>query len=66
MISGIEQIENRREANPEIPAVYLVSALPYVVDILISDMNRRKYQSFHLLWTSSKSRVRAMYCINTM
>jgi syntaxin-binding protein 1 len=50
---GIDNIENRRDPNPELPAIYILSSQAYVVDCLMADLERQRYQCCHLLWTSS-------------
>ncbi len=48
----IEQIEQRRPMNREMDALYLLSPLPYIVDCLMADLERRRYRRSYLVWTS--------------
>lgn len=49
---AIEKIEDRREPNPEMEAIYILSPEPHIVDCLLADFDRRRYKCAHLLWTS--------------
>jgi syntaxin-binding protein 1 len=51
-IATIERIENRREPNPEMDAVYILSPEPHIVDCLLADFERRRYCRAYLVWTS--------------
>lgn len=51
-ITHIEQIEQRRQTNKDIDAVYLLSPQPHIVDCLLADFEKRKYRRAHLIWTS--------------
>lgn len=51
-ITNIEQIDQKRPMNPDMDAVYILSPLPYIVDCLMADFERRRYKHAHLLWTS--------------
>ncbi|KAI4602992.1 vacuolar sorting protein VPS33/slp1 [Pestalotiopsis sp. 9143b] len=51
-IANIERIEDRRELNPTMDAIYFVSPLPYVVDCLVHDIEARRYKKSFLLWTA--------------
>ncbi|CAI6090888.1 unnamed protein product [Clonostachys chloroleuca] len=51
-IATIEKIEDRREPNPEMEAIYILSPEPHIVDCLLADFDRRRYKCAHLLWTS--------------
>ncbi|KAG8628632.1 hypothetical protein KVT40_002497 [Elsinoe batatas] len=51
-ITNIENIEDRRQRNPEIDAVYLLSAKPHIVDCVMADFEKRKYRRTNLIWTS--------------
>lgn len=50
--TDIERIEDRRELNPTMDAIYFVSPLPYVVDCLVHDIEARRYKKSFLLWTA--------------
>ncbi|KAK0735720.1 Sec1-like protein [Apiosordaria backusii] len=50
-IANIERIEERREPNPTMDAIYLLSPQPHIVDCLMADFERRRYRSAFLIWT---------------
>ncbi|KAK3390946.1 Sec1 family protein [Podospora didyma] len=51
-IANIERIEEKREMNPSMDAVYILSPLPHIVECLLADFERRRYRRAFLLWTS--------------
>lgn len=51
-IATIERIEERREPNPGMDAIYLLSPAPHIVDCLLADFERRRYRRGYLVWTS--------------
>ncbi|KAI0117754.1 Sec1 family protein [Nemania sp. FL0031] len=51
-IANIERIEERREMNPTMDAIYLLSPQPHIVDCLMADIERRRYKRCFLVWTS--------------
>ena len=52
-VTNIEIIdEKQRSHDPTMEAVYLIAPEPYVIDCLVADMEGRRYQCFHLIWTS--------------
>ncbi|KAM0265187.1 hypothetical protein ACHAQJ_000340 [Trichoderma viride] len=51
-IATIERIEDRREPNPEMDAIYLLSPEPHIVDCLLADFERRRYRRGYLVWTN--------------
>ncbi|KAL8987799.1 MAG: hypothetical protein Q9177_003037 [Variospora cf. flavescens] len=50
--TDIERIEERRPANKEMDAVYLLSPLPHIVDCVMADLERQRYRRTFLIWTS--------------
>ncbi|KAK4199645.1 putative syntaxin-binding protein 2 [Triangularia verruculosa] len=50
-IANIERIEERREPNPTMDAIYVISPQPHIVDCLMADFERRRYRSAFLIWT---------------
>ncbi|KAK2737667.1 vacuolar sorting protein VPS33/slp1 [Myotisia sp. PD_48] len=52
-VTNILQIENRRNPDKSTDALYILSALPHIVDCLIADLERRRYRRFFLAWTSN-------------
>ncbi|KAI1749914.1 Sec1 family protein [Xylaria castorea] len=51
-IANIERIEERREMNPTMDAIYFLSPQPHIVDCLLADIERRRYKRCFLVWTS--------------
>ncbi|CAK7565701.1 MAG: hypothetical protein SEPTF4163_003624 [Sporothrix epigloea] len=51
-IANIECIEERREMNPTMDAVYILSPKPHIVDCLLADLDRRRYRRAFIVWTS--------------
>ncbi|CAK7199958.1 hypothetical protein SEUCBS139899_002646 [Sporothrix eucalyptigena] len=51
-IANIERIEERREMNPTMDAIYILSPQPHIVDCLLADLDRRRYRRAFLVWTS--------------
>ncbi|KAK2627818.1 hypothetical protein QTJ16_002464 [Diplocarpon rosae] len=51
-IANIERIEERREMNPDMDAIYLLSPQPHIVDCLLADFERRRYRKSYLVWTA--------------
>ncbi|KAF3897266.1 Sec1 family superfamily [Trichophyton interdigitale] len=52
-VTNIEQIEHRRPMNKETDALYILSALPHIVDCVMADLERRRYRQYFLVWTSN-------------
>ncbi|TVY83797.1 Protein transport protein sec1 [Lachnellula suecica] len=51
-IANIESIEERREMNPDMDAIYILSPEPHIVDCLMADFERRRYRKAYLVWTA--------------
>ncbi|KUJ07049.1 Sec1-like protein [Mollisia scopiformis] len=51
-IANIERIEEKRELNPDMDAIYLLSPQPHIVDCLMADFERRRYRKTFLIWTA--------------
>ncbi|KAI1503853.1 Sec1 family protein [Biscogniauxia marginata] len=51
-IANIERIEERREPNPTMDAIYILSPMPHIVDCLMADIERRRYKKCFLVWTT--------------
>ncbi|KAI2466815.1 Sec1-like protein [Annulohypoxylon bovei var. microspora] len=51
-IANIESIEDRREMNPTMDAIYILSPQSHIVDCLMADIERRRYQRCFLVWTT--------------
>ncbi|KAJ5091932.1 hypothetical protein NUU61_006802 [Penicillium alfredii] len=52
-VSNVEQIEHRRQSNPDMDALYILSPQSYVVDCLMADFEVERYRKAFLVWTSS-------------
>ncbi|KAG6223375.1 hypothetical protein E4U26_004565 [Claviceps purpurea] len=50
-IATIERIEERREPNPSMDAIYIISPEPHIVDCLLADFETRRYRRGYLVWT---------------
>ncbi|KAM3465595.1 hypothetical protein MY5147_007282 [Beauveria neobassiana] len=51
-IATIERIEERREPNPDMDAVYVLSPDAHIVDCLLADFQVRRYRRAYLVWTN--------------
>ncbi|KAG9243781.1 Sec1 family protein [Calycina marina] len=51
-ITNIERIEDRREAQKDTDAIYLLTPEPHILDCLMADFEKRKYRKTYLIWTS--------------
>ncbi|EDN92384.1 hypothetical protein SS1G_08247 [Sclerotinia sclerotiorum 1980 UF-70] len=51
-IANVEILESRREMNPGMDAIYLLSPEPHVVDCLLADFERRRYRKSFLVWVA--------------
>ncbi|KAH8880667.1 Sec1 family protein [Thozetella sp. PMI_491] len=51
-IANIEMIEEKREMNPSMDAIYLLSPQPHIVDCFLADIERRRYKKSFLVWTA--------------
>ncbi|CCF33574.1 Sec1 family protein [Colletotrichum higginsianum] len=60
-IANIERIEQKRDMNPEMDAIYILSPQENIVEILVNDFERRRYKQAYLVWTGVLDpRVRRM------
>ncbi|KAI5463706.1 Sec1-like protein [Mariannaea sp. PMI_226] len=50
-IATIERIDARREPNPGMDAIYILSPDSFAVECLLADFEVRRYRSFYLIWT---------------
>jgi len=48
----IERIEEKREMNPDMDAIYILSPQPHIVDCLMADFERQRYRKTFLVWTA--------------
>jgi hypothetical protein len=48
----IELIEERRELNPDMDAIYLLSPQPHIVECLLADIDRGRYRRRFIIWTA--------------
>lgn len=56
-IVNIEMIEEKRDANPETDAIYLITPLDHIADCLIADLERRRYKDTILLWITAPGNI---------
>lgn len=47
----IERIEEKRDKNEGMGAIYLISPQEYIVEALVADLEKKRYQSAFLIWT---------------
>jgi syntaxin-binding protein 1 len=47
----VERIEDRRDMNPDMDAIYILSPQSHIVDCLLADLDRRRYKKSFLVWT---------------
>lgn len=52
LVLAIERIEDRRDPNPEMDAIYFLAPEPHIVDCLLADFERRRYRRAFLMWTN--------------
>ncbi|KAG7146229.1 Protein transport protein sec1 like [Verticillium longisporum] len=50
-VANIEHIEKKREMNPTMDAIYILSPKPHIIECLLADLDRRRYQNAFLVWT---------------
>lgn len=55
-IFAIEQLEDRRQYQPDADAIYLLTPLPHIVEVLKADLSRRRYNRGFLIWTGTLPR----------
>jgi syntaxin-binding protein 1 len=49
---AIERIEERRESNPDMDAIYFLSPDAQIVDCLLADFEMRRYRRSFIVWLS--------------
>ncbi|KAK3353045.1 Sec1 family protein [Lasiosphaeria hispida] len=49
-IANIELIEDRREPNPTMDAIYFLSPQPHILECLLADFERRRYRKAFIVW----------------
>ncbi|TEA18439.1 Protein transport protein sec1 [Colletotrichum sidae] len=60
-IANIERIEEKRDMNPEMDAIYILSPKENIAEILVNDFERRRYKQSYLVWTGVlEPRIRHM------
>lgn len=52
VVLDIERIEEKRDMNPTMDAIYILSPQAHIVDCLLVDIERRRYRKCFLVWTS--------------
>ncbi|RVD84154.1 uncharacterized protein DFL_005919 [Arthrobotrys flagrans] len=56
-VAGVEELESRRTAHPDMEAVYFLTPKPHILECLLSEFKRQRprHMGGHLVWTSSPS-----------
>lgn len=49
--TDIERIEDKRDMNPTMDAIYLLSPQAHIVDCVMADFERHRYRRAFLVWT---------------
>ncbi|CAN8103029.1 unnamed protein product [Discula destructiva] len=55
-IANIERLEDKRDRNPGMDAIYILTPKSHIVDTLIADLEKQRYKRAHLLWTDALPR----------
>merc|ERR1711881_701413 len=50
-ITNVEILEHKRQKQ-DMEAIYILAPLPYIVDCIMADFEKRRYRGVRLLWTS--------------
>ncbi|KAK1759372.1 Sec1 family superfamily [Echria macrotheca] len=56
-IANIERMEEKREPNPTMDAIYILSPQPHIVECLLADFDQRRYRKAYLVWVSELNRA---------
>ncbi|KAL9059623.1 MAG: hypothetical protein Q9162_001128 [Coniocarpon cinnabarinum] len=56
-IANIEHIEQRRQPNRDMDAIYFLSPEAHIVDCIMADFEHKRYRGVILLWTGHRSRI---------
>lgn len=59
--ADVEQIEDRRPANPEMDALYFLTPQTHILDCLLADFERRRYRKSYIVWTSGQRVIPQVY-----
>lgn len=59
--ADVEQIEDRRPANPGMDALYFLSPQTHILDCLLADFERRWYRKSYIIWTSGQRAIPQVY-----
>lgn len=51
-IVSIEMVEQRRDMNPDMDAIYILCPQDHIAECVISDIQRRRYRDLILIWIS--------------
>lgn len=54
--ADIERLEDKRDKNPGMDAIYFLTPQEHIVETLVADLEKQRYQRAHLLWTSDLDR----------
>jgi len=50
-------MEEKREPNPTMDAIYILSPQPHIVECLLADFEQRRYRKAYLVWVSELHRA---------
>ncbi|KAJ2903570.1 uncharacterized protein MKZ38_009623 [Zalerion maritima] len=56
-IVNIEMVEQKREMNPDMDAVYILHPQDHIADCVVEDIRRRRYKDMILVWISPPGEV---------
>ncbi len=51
-LQDIEIITDKRDMNPDMDAIYILSPQPHIVDCLLADFERGRYRKAFLVWVA--------------
>ena len=60
MDADVEILEHKRQKQ-DMEAIYILAPLPYIVDCIMADFEKRRYRGVRLLWTSSRHHTTAIH-----
>ena len=51
-ITNIERLEDRRETQRDMDAIYILTPKPHIVDCVMAELDVRRYRGLFLVWTT--------------
>lgn len=55
--ADVEQIEDKRPEDQPVDALYFLSPQTHILDCLLADFERRRYQKSYIVWTSGQRAI---------